>query len=184
MEEACLELAKHGDEDAIRTLVDTYRGPVFGLCYRMLRRRTDAEDAAQEALVKAVTHLDSFELGRPFKPWVMRIASNECIDRIRRRKNPVSLDDMGEDGAWEWKAGESPNPEAEVLHKEKHTLVREMLVELKPLDRQVMALFYWQDMSYAEISELTGLTESAIKSRLYRARRKMAGLLVEEGIYA
>ncbi len=176
--------AKKGEQEAIRCLVERFQGPVFGVCYRIMGERREAEDAAQEALVKAITNLHSFDETRPFKPWVLRIASNECIDRIRRRKPSVSLDGMGEDGAWEWYAGQSPNPEHEVIQQERDARIRDLLERLSPLDRMVVTLFYWEGLSYAEISEVTDLTISAIKSRLFRARRDMAQSMVEEGVYA
>jgi len=177
MEEWLLS-AQSGEEAAVDRLVTTYQQPVFNLCYRMLGEYTEAEDAAQEALVKAVLNLHTYDPERPFKPWVLRIASNECIDRIRRRKPIVSLDGMGEDGAWEWHAGHSPNPESEMLRHERQVQVQELLENLPPLDRNVITLFYWEGLSYAEISEVTDLTVSAIKSRLFRARRVMAQLIV------
>ncbi len=183
MEQEALLLAQRGDRDALSDLVTAYQKPLFYLCYRMLGERREAEDAAQEALVKAVVKLHTYDTERPFKPWVMRIASNECIDRLRRRKPEVSLDDMGEDGAWEWKAGNSPNPEAELLHDERETQVRALLETLSATDRAVVVLFYWEGLSYVEIEEVTGLTVSAIKSRLFRARRSMAQTLLEEGMY-
>jgi len=179
-----LRLAQAGDAAAITRLVESYQKQVFSVCYRMLGQATEAEDAAQEALVKAITNLRSYDPARPFKPWLLRIASNECIDRIRRRKEAVSLDGMGEDGAWEWQAGDSPSPEREYLRNERHAAVRAVLEDLSPQDRAVVTLFYWEGMPYTEIEEVTGLTVSAIKSRLFRARRAIAGLLVEEGVYA
>jgi len=179
-----LRMAQGGDPAAITRLVETYQRQVFSVCYRMLGQATEAEDAAQEALVKAITNLHSYDPTRPFKPWLLRIASNECIDRIRRRKETVSLDGMGEDGAWEWQAGNSPSPEREYLRNERHAAVRDVLESLGPQDRMVVTLFYWEGMPYTEIEEVTGLTVSAIKSRLFRARRAIAGLLVEEGVYA
>jgi len=179
-----LRMAQGGDPAAITRLVETYQRQVFSVCYRMLGQATEAEDAAQEALVKAITNLHSYDPTRPFKPWLLRIASNECIDRIRRRKETVSLDGMGEDGAWEWQAGNSPSPEREYLRNERHAAVRDVLESLSPQDRMVVTLFYWEGMPYTEIEEVTGLTVSAIKSRLFRARRAIAGLLVEEGVYA
>jgi RNA polymerase sigma-70 factor (ECF subfamily) len=184
MDEENLRLAQHGDSEAVNQLIVTYQQPVFNLCYRMLGERTEAEDAAQEALVKAVMKLHTFDPERPFKPWVLRIASNECIDRIRRRKPITSLDGMGEDGAWEWQAGHSPTPEAKLLRDEEQAQVRALLETLAPLDRTIISLFYWEGFSYAEISDATSLSISAIKSRLFRARRTMAALLVQEGSYA
>lgn len=184
MAEEFLRLAQMGDESAITELVETYQQSVFNVCYRMLGAVAEAEDATQEALVKAVTNLHTYDINRPFKPWVLRIASNECIDRLRRRKNPISLDDMGEDGAWEWKPGDSPTPEQVFLRNERRLEVRELLDHLSPTDRAVVTLFYWEGLSYAEIEAVTDLTISAIKSRLFRARRTMAELLVQEESYA
>ncbi len=173
-EQRRIAAARDGDKDAIAWLVEHYQKPAYWVCYRMLRERTEAEDAAQEALIKAVMNLDTFDITRPFKPWMLRIASNECLDRLRRRKPMVYLDGLGEDGAWEWKPGESPNPEAEFLRREKESQIRALLDVLSPLDRNVVTLFYWEGLSYAEISEATSLSVSAIKSRLFRARRAMA----------
>jgi len=184
MEQDLIRLARSGDNRALQQLVETYQQSVFGVCYRILRDRTEAEDATQEAFIKAFTNLNSYDVERPFKPWILRIASNECIDRIRRRKNPLSLDGLGDDGAWEWKPGNSPNPESEYLRQERQAHVRQLLDELSPTDRMVVMLFYWEELPYAEISEVTGLSISAIKSRLFRARRSMAELLVQEEAYA
>lgn len=183
MEEDILRSAQRGDVEAINDVVLGYQQPVFNLCYRMLGDRTEAEDAAQEALIKAVLHLNSYDPERPFKPWVLRIASNECIDRIRRRKPLLYLDGMGQDGAWEWQAGHSPNPEAEMLQHEQQVQIREVLENLPPLDRSIITLFYWEGLSYVEIGEVTGLSVSAIKSRLFRARRMMAQFIVQEEAY-
>jgi len=178
-----LRRAQQGDQAAVTQLVETYQRSVFGVCYRMLGDAKEAEDATQEALVKAITNLHAYDIQRPFKPWVLRIASNECIDRIRRRKDTISLDGMGDDGAWEWKAGDSPNPEALVLREEQHAAVRQMLDSLNPTDRMIVTLFYWEDLPYAEIEAVTGLTTSAIKSRLFRARRTMAEHLTQEAAH-
>jgi len=184
MDEDSLRLAQSGDKATINQLIAIYQQPVFNLCYRMLSERTEAEDATQEVLVKAVMKLHTFDPERPFKPWVLRIASNECIDRIRRRKPTTSLDGMGDDGAWEWQAGHSPTPEAHLLQEEEHARIRALLETLAPIDRTIIALFYWQGLSYLEISNATELTISAIKSRLFRARRTMAARLTQEKTYA
>lgn len=174
MTEETLLLAQHGDQKAIHELIVTYQQSVFALCYRMLGEQQEAEDAAQETLIKAVTKLHTYDATRPFKPWILRTASNECIDRLRRRKPEVSLDAISDDGAWEWQAGSSPNPEAVLLENEREARVRALLNTLSPQDRAVVALFYWEELSYQEIAEATGQTISAIKSRLFRARRSMA----------
>jgi len=176
--------ARGGDHEAITRLIEEYERAVYAVCYRMLGNAQDAEDAAQEAFVKAFNNLDSFDLGRPLRPWLLRVTSNLCIDRLRRRKPTLSLDDMGEDGAWEWKAGSAINPERHLVEQQRQHKVQSLLETLSPTDRSVVTLFYWEDLSYAEISEVTGLTVSAIKSRLFRARRSMAEQWKEEAVYA
>lgn len=183
-EQEWIQAARAGDHIAITQLVEEYQRAVHAVCYRMLGNAQDAEDAAQEAFVKAFNNLDSFDLERPFRPWLLRVTSNLCIDRLRRRKPTLSLDGMGEDGAWEWKAGSAINPERHLVEQQRQDRVRALLETLSPTDRSVVTLFYWEDLSYVEISEVTGLTVSAIKSRLYRARRSMADQLVEEKVYA
>ncbi len=182
-EQELLRLAQRGDNGAVTQLVQTYQQSVYNVCYRMLGESTEAEDATQDTMVKAITNLSSYDASRPFRPWLLRIASNECIDRIRRRKDAISLDGLGDDGAWEWKAGDGPNPETELLHRERQAAVHDVLEQLSPADRMVVQLFYWENLPYAEIEEITGLTVSAIKSRLFRARRVLAELLVQEGSY-
>ena len=166
--------ARHGNQQAITQLVETYQRPVYALCYHMLGTPTEAEDAAQDAMVKAIMNLHTFDAERPFKPWLLRIASNTCTDRLRRRKPILSLDGMGEDGAWEWQAGPDPSPERHLLQREQQEQVRVLLETLSPLDRAVVVLFYWENLSYTEIVAATGLTLSAVKSRLFRARRALA----------
>lgn len=176
--------ATSGDEAAITWLVETYQGPVYGLCYRMLGTATDAEDAAQEVLVKALLSLPSFDVERPFKPWVLRIASNLCTDRLRRHKPEISLDGMGDDGAWEWQAGTDPSPERQLEEREQQKAVQALLETLTPLDRLVVTLFYWEELSYEQIAAITHLSVSAVKSRLFRARRAMAACWEQDGAAA
>jgi len=180
MEEEWIKAAQQGNQDAITRLVDTYQRPVYARCYRMLGNAADAEDAAQEVMVKAIMNLHTFDVERPLRPWLLRIASNLCTDRLRRRKPVLSLDGMGEDGAWEWKAGTAINPEKHAERQEQQEQVRALLNTLSMLDQSVVTLFYWEGLSYAEIAEVTGISVSAVKSRLFRARRAMAQHLIEE----
>ncbi len=85
-EQELLRLAQRGDNGAVTQLVQTYQQSVYNVCYRMLGESTEAEDATQDTMVKALTNLSSYDASRPFRPWLLRIASNECIDRIRRRE--------------------------------------------------------------------------------------------------
>ncbi len=183
MDDEWIRAAQQGDQDAITQLVETYQQSVYARCYRMLGDTAEAEDAAQEAMVKAIMNLHTFDLDRPLRPWLLRIASNLCTDRLRRQKPTLSLDGMGEDGAWEWQAGTAISPEKHLEQQERRERVQALLETLPDVDRNLVMLFYWEELSYDEIAEATSLSVSAVKSRLFRARRAMAGHLVEEEVY-
>jgi RNA polymerase sigma-70 factor (ECF subfamily) len=163
--------ARHGDESAFSQLVEAYQRPVFNLCYRMLGDAAEAEDAAQETFIRAYTRLASYDPNRKFSSWILAIASHYCIDRLRqRRMSLVAWDDLP---TGSWLSDMQPKPEEVVLHHETQRQVRELLNELPPDYRAVVALRYWHELSYEEIAETLHTTVPAIKSRLFRARQMM-----------
>ncbi len=174
MDESLFKAAKRGEEAALTQLIQQYQRPIYALCYRMLGNSAEAEDAAQEVFIKMMTKIHTYDPSRPFAPWLFRVATNHCRDRLRQRKPVFSLEEGGEDGAWEWMPGRAVNPEEAVESAEEAETVRHLLGVLSPLDKALVTLFYWQGLSYAEMAEATGLTVSAVKSRLFRARREMA----------
>lgn len=163
----------HGDQGAFGDLVRTYQSAVYNLCYRMLGERSEAEDSAQEAFLRAYAHLDRYDGQRSFRTWVLSIASNHCIDRLRKRRLTwLSIDD----GLPPHPAlnSDAEEPEDAVIHNERSQAIQTMLAELSPEYRAAVILRYWYDMSYTEIAEMLNTTESAIKSRLFRARQVLA----------
>lgn len=162
-----------GDPQAFGELVQRYERDVFNLTYRMLNNRGEAEDAAQEAFLRAYSNLDRYDQNRSFKTWLLSIASNHCIDRIRRRRLTwLSLEEpLPPHPAL---TSDIPGPEEATLSNEKSMLVQELLDELPADYRMAVVLRYWYDYSYAEIADMLDTTESAIKSRLFRARQALA----------
>ncbi len=162
-----------GDTSAFEELVHIYQSTVFNLAYRMLGERTEAEDAAQEAFLRAYRHMHRYDMKRPFKTWLLTITSNYCIDRLRRRRLTwLSIDEpLPPHPAL---SSNAPGPEEAAIRSDRAALVQDMLAELSPDYRLVVILRYWYDYSYAEIAEVTGTSESAVKSRLFRARRTLA----------
>jgi RNA polymerase sigma-70 factor (ECF subfamily) len=162
-----------GDELAFAKIVETYQKPVFSLCYRMLGNAGDAEDAAQEAFMRAYKYIDRYDPKRSFATWLLSIASHYCIDQLRKRKyHGFSLDD--EERAWLEPPAPGPNPEMTVSISEKQAQVQDLLEMLSPKDRSAVVMRYWYDCSYQEIAEALSLTVSAVKSRLHRSRRELA----------
>ncbi len=166
--------AINGDQDAFGDLVYAYQDSVYNLCYRMLGERGEAEDAAQEAFLRAYLNLKRYDVERSFKTWLLSIASNYCIDRLRRRRLQfMSLDDepVAERLAL---PSNDPEPEPTLMRREHSAAIQQLLDRLSPDYRAVVVLRYWYDYSYAEIAEMTESTESAVKSRLFRARQALA----------
>ena len=169
--------AQQGSDEAFTNLVETYQKHVYNLCYRMLGEPESAEDAAQETFLRAYQHLHRYDRKRPFATWLLSIAAHYCIDRLRRRKfSMASIDQDEEEGGFELPDADAPNPESEVVHNEQLEQMQGLLKRLDSVDRAAIVLRYWNDCSEAEIAEALNLTVSAVKSRLHRARRELAGL--------
>jgi RNA polymerase sigma-70 factor (ECF subfamily) len=173
-----IQQARAGDQNAFGRLVVAYQTPVYNLAYRMLGNAAEAEDASQEAFLRAYTHLRSYDPERPFRSWLLSITSHYCIDRLRRRRiNWLSLEE--EIAVPDQPTSNSPNPEAAATQHEREAQIQQMLATLSPTDRAAITLRYWYDCSYDEIAEMLGLTVSAVKSRLHRARRALAEKITE-----
>jgi RNA polymerase sigma-70 factor, ECF subfamily len=172
-----VEASRRGDQAAFSQLVKMHQGPIYNLAYRMLNNRVEAEDAAQETFLRAYTNLDRYDLERPFRTWLMSITSNYSIDRLRRRRLTwLSLDEpLPPSTALH---SEEEEPEDAIIAQEQTNLIQALLGELAPEYRAAVVLHYWYDYSYAEIAEVLASTESAVKSRLFRARQTLAQKLV------
>jgi RNA polymerase sigma-70 factor, ECF subfamily len=168
-----LDQARRGDQAAFSRLVEAYQRPVYNLAYRMLGNAAEAEEAAQETFVRMFTKLHTYQSDRKLVSWVLSIASHYCIDRLRRRRiNWLSLDD-------EPIASVLPShqlsPEETALRREASDALQDCIAQLEPGYRAPLILRYWQGLSYEEIAEVLGISVSAVKSRLHRARLQIAG---------
>ncbi|MDQ3005127.1 MAG: sigma-70 family RNA polymerase sigma factor [Chloroflexota bacterium] len=174
--------AQQGSDEAFTMLVEEHQTHVYNLCYRMLGEPEAAEDAAQESFLRAYQNLQRYDRNRPFATWLLSIAAHYCIDRLRRRKLSVfSLDEENDDGVtFEIADPASPNPEAESVKREERDRLHILLKDLDATDRAAIILRYWNDYSEVEIAESLNLTVSAVKSRLHRARRALAGMWQED----
>lgn len=176
-----IQLARRGDQAAFGRLVVAYQTPVYNLTYRMLGNAGEAEEAAQEAFLRAYTRLHSYDPQRPFRSWMLSIASHYCIDMLRKRRitwlsfeDEIAAPDNSTQTGAARLASNSPNPEAVVAQREQEAQIQQLLTALSPTDRAAITLRYWYDCSYEEIAETLNLTTSAVKSRLHRARRRLA----------
>jgi RNA polymerase sigma-70 factor (ECF subfamily) len=176
-----IDRARAGDQEAFARLIEMYQTPIFNLAYRMLGDPAEAEDAAQEAFMRAYSRLASFDPCRSFKTWLFSIASHHCIDRLRKRRLTwLSLEEPVSADVAPALAEQSPGPEEQMVRGEQAALIQKHLGRLSPDDRLVVVMRYWYDFSYEEIAEATGGTVSAVKSRLHRARLALAEKLADE----
>ena len=181
-EKVWLEQARKGNKVAFGRLIEAYQGPVFNLAYRMLNDQAQAEEAAQEAFIRAYTRLGSYDPSRKFSTWILSITSNYCIDLLRKRRALIlSLDEPlpPHPALQTERAG---GPEAQTMRGEQEEMVQALLAELPDDYRQTVVLRYWYEMSYEEIAEVMDTTVSAIKSRLFRARRQLVKVGTEMGL--
>ncbi len=173
-----LEAAQNGDPQAFSMLVDMYAKPVFNLCYRMLGNAQDAEDAAQESFLRAYRSLNRYDPSRKLITWLLSIAAHYCIDQQRKVRGPLlSFDETAPMDLAERGTG----PEKALLLRETSDEVQHLLAQISPRDRAAIILYYWYDLSYQEIASQFKLSESALKTRLHRARRSLAKVWMEHG---
>lgn len=172
-----IEAAVRGNHEAFARLVEAYKTPVYNLAFRMLRNGSEAEDAAQEIFIRAYTKLATYDRARKFSTWLLSIASNYCIDMIRRRRATlVDIDEM----AFALPS-DAPGPERNAINQEQREAVARAVNQLPDTYRLVTVLRYYNDCSYEEIERITGLSEATVKTRLFRARRQLEELLEAEG---
>jgi RNA polymerase sigma-70 factor (ECF subfamily) len=181
-ERVWLEEARRGEREAFGRLITAYQSPVFNLAYRMLGNADEAEQAAQEAFIRAWTRLDSYDSAHKFSTWLLTITSNYCIDQLRKRRAQL-LSIEGPLPAHPALMSETTDgPEAHVYQNEQQEVVQRLLDTLPEDYREAVVLRYWHDLSYDEIADVMGTTVSAIKSRLFRARRQLAENGLQMGI--
>lgn len=167
--------AKSGDADAFVELSKRHANRVFQAAYRITRNRQDAEDALQDAFLNAFTHMKNFEGRSTFSTWITRIAINSGLMILRKKRNiheiPIA-DHAGGITAWEPR---SPleDPEIRCVQGEGHKLLRKAIRQLPPAYREIIQLRQAKERSLQEIAQSLGITVSAVKSRLARAKREL-----------
>src|SRR5246500_4352023 len=173
---------KSGDELAFETLVKRHQRRIFALAFRYTRVREDAEDIVQETFQKAFVHLQRFEGKSSFSTWLMRIAINEALMSLRRRRalHEVPADDSsGDNGTTPGLdlADASPDPEAAYLQKEGARILAAAIRHLRPGMRRAVELRELGELSTRETAGLMGLSVAAIKARVFPARKELGKAL-------
>jgi len=177
-EAAIVAQARLGDANAFSELLRRYEGKIFRLALHITQNREDAEDVLQEAFLKAYEHLDQFQGQSKFYTWIVRIAVNQALMKLRKRKSDrsVSLDetiDTGEDTVAREIAAWDENPEQQYSREEINEILSSAIDGLAPIYRAVFVLRDVDDLSTEETAEALELSVPAVKSRLLRARLQL-----------
>ena len=156
-------------------LIREYQRPVYNAAYRILGNSDDASDATQEAFLKALEHLDSYDSNYKFFSWIYRIVINEAINQLKRnrKQQPLGEDEVSMDSG--------PESETEAGHLEQG--IQGGLMALTDEYRTVVVMRHFSDLSYRQISEILQIPEKTVKSRLYSARQLMKSHLLDQGIH-
>ena len=174
-----------GETEAFEDLVRAHEKTVYNLALRMTGNPQDAEDMAQEAFLKAYRSLPEFRGESKFSVWLYRIVSNVCLDHLRRqsRRPAVSLTTEDEEGeAQQWDVpDESLSPERLLEQKLTREAVQKGLRQLPEEQRQILLLREIKGLSYEEIGDILELEPGTVKSRIFRARKRLCAFLLQEG---
>lgn len=172
----------NGDQKAFAELMSRYRDSIYFMLLKMINNKDDAEDLTIEAFGKAFNRLKQYTPNYAFSTWLFKIASNNCIDWIRKQKkktlsidNPIGTDD-GDEMTIELRS-HGPDPEDVVIREQKNAIMREVVDKLKPRYRTLVELRYYKEYSYEEIAQELDLPLGTVKAQLFRAREFLLNLM-------
>jgi RNA polymerase sigma-70 factor, ECF subfamily len=176
-----IKQVKKGDQDAFAEIVEYYKDKVYQLCYRMLGNAHEAEDSAQEAFIRAYVNIHSYDSTKKFSTWLYRIATNLCIDRIRKKKPDYYLDAeiSGTDGLdmYSQIPAKQELPEDELEKLELQEQIQQEILKLPEKYRSVIVLKYVDELSLKEISDILDLPVGTVKTRIHRGREALRNKL-------
>lgn len=176
-----IKQAIEGDENAYKDLLDSYRGAIFNLLYKMVRNREETEDLVQEAFMKAFRSLPSFNEEYAFSTWLYKIAINNCIDHMRKKRlktfsmnKPVKAKDGEVDREF---PDNSMLPDKGILNEERASILEQAIDDLPENYRIAIVLRHSEERSYEEIAEILDIPLGTVKARIFRAREMLKKML-------
>lgn len=173
-------LASKGDEKAYAELLDRYRDAIYYMLLKMVNNKSDAEDLTIEAFGKAFKNIAQYTPNYAFSTWLFKIATNNCIDFIRKKKgNTISLDQTTDDQESITAPLQSNtlDPEEDMIKNQRIKLMRDVVKNLKPRYRSLVELRYFKEYSYEEIAKELSLPIGTVKAQLFRARELLYNIL-------
>jgi RNA polymerase sigma factor (sigma-70 family) len=179
-----VEQAKKGSEKAFASLMNRYRDSIYFMLLKMANNASDAEDLTIEAFGKAFRSLDTYTPKFAFSTWLFKIATNNCVDFIRKKQlSPALFDQLQEnlDIATVNIQSDLPDPEESLILHQKITALKDIINQLKPRYKSLIELRYYKEYSYEEISSELNLPIGTVKAQLYRAKSLLYNILIKTG---
>jgi len=179
-----VEQARNGNEKAFASLLNRYRDSIYFMLLKMVNNASDAEDLTIEAFGKAFRSLESYTPNFAFSTWLFKIATNNCIDFIRKKQASPSIIDQGSDEMDSYTVNiqsDMPDPEEALINRQKFAQLREVVSQLKPRYKNLIELRYYKEYSYEEISKELDLPIGTIKAQLFRAKTLLYNILNKTG---
>ncbi len=167
-----------GDRQAFRIFIEKYQRLVAAIVFRMVFNPTDREELSQEIFLKIFKHIGQFQGGTKIAVWIGRIASNTCINHLRKRHLPLFDDLVGEGPGLENVAGDGSTPERLSEEADLNVNLQREIDRLPPKYRLVLTLFHFAEMNYEEIGQALDLPAGTVKSQLFRARQRLRERLI------
>jgi RNA polymerase sigma-70 factor (ECF subfamily) len=167
-DEQLLEQLRFGSTSAFAQLYQRYKHRVYAYCHRLLRDAEAAEDVVQESFLKVHRGVHTLRKPELFRTWIFSVARNEALMHLRRARR---WEDLSDECETVWNKG---NPLDDIVEQETKEIIQHYLGLLKPRYRDLLVLREYEQLSYAEIAEITGIAESAVKSALFKARKALA----------
>lgn len=170
-----IEQVLAGKSNAFRFLAERHKNHIYNLAFRICGNHEEAEEIAQDSFLKAYKSLRGFKMKSSFATWLYRIAYNTAISHVRTRKeNMLSINDFST-GISEFIGRNTSEEEVEIEYR--NSLVNYALTKINEEERGLISLYYYEEMSTEEISDVTGISKSNIKVKLFRARQKMSVII-------
>jgi len=179
-----VEEAKKGNEKAFASLMNRYRDSIYYMLLKMVNNSSDAEDLTIEAFGKAFRNLDSYTPKFAFSTWLFKIATNNCVDFIRKKHvSPTPLDNLqdGLDNLTVNIQSDLPDPEESLIYRQKVAALKEIISQLKPRYKELIELRYYKEYSYEEISSELNMPIGTVKAQLFRAKTLLYNILIKTG---
>jgi RNA polymerase sigma factor (sigma-70 family) len=179
-----VEEARRGNEKAFACLMNRYKDSIFFMLLKMVNNSSDAEDLTIEAFGKAFRNLDSYTPKYAFSTWLFKIATNNCVDFIRKKQlAPTPLDYLQEnlDNATVNIQSDMPDPEESLINHQKIVALKDIVNQLKPRYKSLIDLRYYKEYSYEEISSELNLPIGTVKAQLSRAKTLLYNILIKTG---